>query len=222
MIAPRLPASVTEVQVNLFALKPHYFKRRIGTQDFVEHASNFYRRPTNTARRMTVTCRRMGQHRRFYARPTCGWSPRPASALQRQGQCLLVSDYWDEPGAAQHKRVHRNPASDDRSRDSTAHAVRRTNQRERCGVYKVIGINQGQSLHVAVHALTDGTTTREELRESVFRWMRRIYAPAHARPVIENLEIRPVPRNILSIANQAAATAGSTHQAATAPGGPRR
>ncbi len=207
--APRIPDSVTSVQVNLFALKPHYFRQADPNnpgQFFVEHAPTFFTRPDNLNRRMTVECRRIGRTT-FFRSAYLRLVTSEVDSANRRTQFLLVSDYFDEPGAPDHERFYIEILHQKVEAEALLRACQRTG-RERCGVYKVANINAGETLHIAVHAINDGSTNINEIRAAVYHWTRRVYAQMQIRPVLELVEFRPATTNILAIANANAATAG--------------
>jgi len=207
--APRISDSVTSVQVKLYALKPHYYKRpdpdRPG-KFLVHHAHYYYKRPQNADRTLEVECRRIGQTKYFrsaYLRLVTSEADKAA----RQTQFLLVTDYWNEPGAANHEKFYIEILHQKVEAEALLGACQRSG-RERCGVYEFADIHRGEALHIAVHAVDDGSTNIDEIRETTYRWTRRVFAQLHCRPVLDVAEFRPAPTNILSIANQDAATAG--------------
>ncbi len=220
VIAPRIPAARTEVEVTLIALKPHYFKKTVNGKDFVEHAPRFYTRPADAPaggipRRVTVKCRRIGKTD-FFRSPYLRLVPTDSDRTARPNQFLLVSDYFDEPGAPNHEKFYIEILHQKVEAEALLAACKRTGP-EHCGVYKIVDVNPGQALHIAIHGVNDGSSTLAEMREAVFRWTRRVYAPAQCRPVLDLAELRPAPTNILSIANLDAATAGRHASGKTKP-----
>lgn len=207
--APRIPDSTTEVEVTLYALRPHYYRKKDPSDPkkfTVEHARNYYTRPRNDARKLTVRCKRIGKTkylRSAYLRLVSS----EADKANRPTQFLLVTDYWNEPDAPDHVKFYTEILHQKVEAEAMLRACQRTGK-ERCGVYKVADINQGQTLHIAVHAVNDGSSTIDEIRETTYRWTRRVFSQLHCRPVLDLVQFRPAPTNILSIANANNATAG--------------
>jgi translation initiation factor IF-1 len=215
--APNIPQSVTEVKATLYALKPHYFKQRINNKDFVEHAGRYYKRLPQANRKLEVTCKRIGKTK-YFRSPYLRVVTSEEDRNQRIRQSLMILDLFNE-GANASERHHTQILHHRVEAEALLAACAKTDPHPRCGVYNIARLVTGDTLHIALHGIDDGSHTVDDLREAAYRWTRRVLAQMQIRPVLEVAELRPAPTNILSIANASATTAGRHASGRNASGG---
>lgn len=214
--APRLPAGQRQVRVTLFAMRPVYFKGQRGGRDVVlQHPTRFVK-PTSADRRLDVLCERIG-NTAFFRSPYLRLVGTPGGRAPRQQQALFVGDYFQE--ATQRGRKFYTEILNSQV---LARGRLRMCPLARCAVRATARIVNGPSAHLAFHLLTDAlgpvapdgsapsipSVSQDQIRERVYEWTRRVFAPAHVRPVIEHMQEVPVPNNVLIIANINDATRG--------------
>jgi len=216
VFAPRLPDTQQRVRVNLYAMRPALWGPSDlfdETQEIRVHPHKF-RRPFASLGGVDrelrdVICERIPDTD-YFRSPYLRLVTTEASRNQRPRQTLLLTDFVSElvPDYERyyteilHQRVE-------------AEALLKACKHNTCGVNHMVRLAPEQTLHLAIHvieaapgvAATAGVT-RQKIRDTLYRWTRRVLAPAHICPVIEHLEFVPYPENVLAVANSTRRTRG--------------
>lgn len=190
-----------EIELTLFAMKPHYHEAHEQGQRIVVRANDLTR-PANADRTLKVTCKRI-EGTDYFRSPYLRLVSTETSKARRPRQLLFVSDYWDEGAATYEKHyteiLHQRVEAEYRVSFCPVN---------RCMRLRDVGMDRGLSLHVAFHILKGTVVSKDEIREQIYKWTRRALAPAHIRPVIELIQEVPEPKNMLVIANLISAARG--------------
>ena len=205
-----------EVQVNLYALKPDYFKEEVGGITYVRLHPSKFTRPTAATRKLeNIVCKRIPSTS-YFRSPYLRLVSTEASRAKRPKQCLLVGDYWDEAGAKAYEKNY----TEILHQRVQAHYKLQNCPVGKCAALKEADLKADESLHLAFHIVSGCGITPEQVRKTVFKWTRAVLACAHLRPIIDQVHTVLIPKNMICVANLTAARRGfhaSGKRSATAP-----
>ena len=207
--APRLPKSRQEARVNLYAMKPTLYgpPHGPGGAQEIRVAPDHYERVEHTLGAgvdrtlMDVVCKRV-PGTDYFRSPYLRLVPTEASKSYRADQTLLMMDYVDELFARDYERYY----TEILQQRVEAETLFKACKHGVCGINHMVGLDAARTLHIAFHVIEPEPGTApadvvEQIREKVYGWTRRIFAPANVRPVIERINVVPYPQNVLSIGN---------------------
>jgi hypothetical protein len=196
-------AKVNEVKVDLFALKPAYYKEVVDGVAYVRHHPTKYTRPDAAKRKLeNIVCRRIGSTN-YFRSPYLRLVSTEASRAKRPTQCLLLADYWDEgPKSCQKyytEILHQKAQARYKLRDCPV---------AKCAALREVDLESDKSLHLAFHIVKGCGITPKDIQTTVYKWCRAALAPAHLRPIVDRIETVDIPQNMICVANLTQARRG--------------
>ncbi len=196
-------AKANEVKVDLFALKPAYYKDLVGGIAYVRHHATKYTRPTAATRKLeNIVCKRIPSTS-YFRSPYLRLVSTEASRAKRPKQCLLVADYWDEGPKTYQKHYTEILHQHIEARYSLQNCPV-----AKCAALKGANLQSDSSLHLAFYIVNGCGITADQIRKTVYKWSRAALAPANLRPIIDQIATVDIPKNMLCVANLTAARRG--------------
>jgi len=190
-----VPTGTDTVTVTLHAMRPSYRKQTNKGVEYVFVTTN-YRYPASNDRKLQVTCKRIPDTN-YFRSPYLRLVTTETDHTARDKQTLLVKDYWDDGADDIEKRY-----SEILHQKVRAGYFIQYCKPKKCWVYKDATLKVEKEVRLAIHILDGSTATLPQVREQIYKWMRRCLAQAHVRPHVKFLRRVAVPKNMITISDE--------------------
>ncbi len=201
------------IEVTLCAMRPEYTPVVAGTAKKYGSPSG-HRFPASEDRKLKVSCKRIPTTK-YFRSPYLRLVTTESDQAERSKQSLLVTDYYgvstsgtpaSVPGFPE-KEQPKHPTEEEKPFvEILDHKVRGLYDVPICEVKKCVCVKDREikleaEIQLAVHVMTGSGRSLDDLREQIYKWMRRCLAQAHLRPHIKKIHTVAVPANMITLSD---------------------
>jgi len=194
-----ISGSTQTITVTLCALKPFYYASVKDGKTYVKLHPTANCWPKSASRKLTVTCKRVGDTN-YFRSPYLRLVTTPGRQTKRPKQTLLVSDYLDE-GTKKYEKYHTEILH---QKVQATYAYPHCSAKK-CSAYFVANLAASYQLHIGLYLAKGTGMTKDTVRQSIYKWARRIFSAANVCPVIDDFREIDLPKNMVRIADQTGA-----------------